>query len=371
MTVTAVGCGDNRSSPAVACVAANGVICTIAGTGIAGDGDNDMPATATRLYLPQDITIAPDGRLFIVDWNNHHVRARQPDGTLRIVAGIGEPLSPEDAGAGGLHHPTHVSFDASGRLVVAGWHIDRIKAVDLASGEMVDICGNGTRGFAGDGGSAAAATLNLPVAAVFDPGGNMIVADQGNGRLRRVDQATQLIATIAGVGPCAEPACPPLGDGGPALSARLSSAEGESARPAGRIDLDTMGNLLIADTTNPRVRKINSAGIITTLAGSGEIGASGDGGPATGPALNGPADVASGSDGAVYIADTGNSCVRVVRPNGIIDTVAGTCGSPGFAGDGGPATGGKLNRPGGIALDAVGNLYIADTHNQRVRVVYR
>ena len=375
MTLAAIGCGDDDGPPATKpCVAGSGVICTVAGTGIAGDGADDLPALETRLYLPQDITIAPDGRLFVVDWNNHRIRARQPDGTLHIVAGAGE-LGPDsdDPTTDRLNHPTQVTFDGAGNLVIAAWHNSRIKTVDLNTGEILDVCGTGRRGFMGDGGPAAMATLDLPVAVVFDPAGNMVIADQANDRLRKVDSATQVISTIAGVGPCTDPAaCPALGDGGPATEAFISLPQGQSARPAGRIDIDAAGNIYIADSLNARVRKIDTAGTITTIAGNGTVGAGGDGGPATDASLSGLADVQVAPNGDVYIADTANGCVRVVRAaDGIIATVAGVCGVPGFAGDGGPATEAKLNKPGGIALDGDGNLYIADTHNQRVRVVYR
>ena len=371
----AAGCGDDTNPPvSKACVPGSGVICTVAGTGIAGDGADDLVALETRLYLPQDVSIAPDGRLFIVDWNNHRIRARQPDGTLHIVAGAGE-LGPDsdDPTADRLNHPTQVTFDAAGNMVIAAWHNSRIKTVDLATGAILDVCGTGKRGFAGDGGPAATATLDLPVAVEFDPAGNMVIADQANDRLRRIDAATQTITTIAGVGPCTTPgACPALGDDGPAASAFISLPQGQSARPGGRIDIDGAGNIYVADTLNARVRKIDTAGIITTIAGNGVIGSSGDGGPATEASLSGLADVEVAPNGDIYIADTANGCVRVVRASdGIIATVAGMCGVPGFDGDSGPATEAKLNKPGGIALDADGNLYIADTHNQRVRVVYR
>jgi len=365
----AAGCGDDMTAPPpVACDPAPGLICTVAGTGIAGDGADGLDARATRLYLPQDVSIAPDGRLTIVDWNNHRIRVRQEDDTLKIVAGIGE-LGPaaDDPSTDRLNHPTQVTFDAAGTLYIAAWHNSRIKMLDPVTGSLVNVCGSGARAFAGDGGPAADAALNLPVAALFDAAGNMLISDQANDRIRKVDAVTQTISTIAGVGPCGDCA---LGDGGPATSAFISLPQGQSARPAGRIDIDATGNVYIADTVNNRARKIDTAGIITTVAGNGQMGAGGDGGPASGAALNSPADVAVGPDG-LYIADTNNNCVRVVRDDGVIATVAGMCGSAGFAGDGGPAAAARLDRPGGIALDAAGNLYIADTHNQRIRVVYR
>jgi hypothetical protein len=372
-SAAAVGCGGDGGNPmpVPACVAGPGVICTVAGTGIAGDGADDQDALQTRIYLPQDVTVGPDGRLYIVDWNNHRIRVRQDDGTLHIIAGIGElgPTS-DDPSTGRLNHPTQVTFDGMGNLIIAAWHNSLIKMLDPATGDLVNICGTGARGFAGDGGPAAAAVLNLPVAVVYDAAGNMYISDQANDRIRKVDAATQMISTFAGVGPCLDPTtCPGLGDGGPAVAATISLPQGQSARPAGRIDIDAAGNIFIADSLDNRVRKIDTAGIMTTVAGNGNLGATGDGGPATDAALNDLSDVAVGPDG-LYIADTDNNCVRVVRGDGTIATVAGVCGQSGFAGDGGLATAALLDRPGGIALDSQGTLYVADTHNQRVRVVY-
>ncbi|HXU05421.1 MAG TPA: hypothetical protein VN903_30895 [Polyangia bacterium] len=372
--VAAIGCGDDIQPQPIPrpppCDPAPGRICTVAGSGIPGDGADGLAALDTRLYLPQDVTIGPDGRLYIVDWNNHRIRVRQDDGTLRIVAGIGElgPAS-DDPSTGRLNHPTQVTFDPAGHLVIAAWHNSRIKMLDDATGELTDICGTGMRGFAGDGGPAESAVLNLPVAVAFDAAGDMFISDQANDRIRKVDAATATISTFAGVGPCSDCA---LGDGGAATAAFISLPQGQSARPAGRIDIDAAGNLYVADTLHDRVRRIDAVGVITTIAGTGTMGAGGDGGPATEATLNDPADVAVAPDGlAIYIADTGNGCVRRVGADGVITTVAGMCGVTGFEGDGGPATAAKLDRPGGIALDAAGNLYVADTHNQRVRVVYR
>jgi hypothetical protein len=366
------GCGGGPASQPSDCAKASGSICTVAGNGTAGDGADDLPARETKLYLPQDMTVGPDGRLFIVDWNNHRIRALQPDGTLHIVAGEGElGLSSDDPATDRLNHPTNVAFDPQGNLVIAAWHNSRIKTVDLATGDITDVCGNGMRAFNGDGGPAPAAALNLPVAVVFNAAGDLIIADQANDRLRLVDHATGNIGTMAGIGPCAAGTPCELGDGGPAAAASFSFPAGQAAQPGGRIDIDGAGNIYVADTSNARVRKIDGDGVITTVAGTGQIGYAGDDGPATLALVSRVSDVAAAPDGSVYIADTGNSCVRVIRGDGTIGTAAGHCGSPGFAGDDGPATDARLDRPTGVAVDRDGNLYIADAHNQRVRVVYR
>jgi hypothetical protein len=365
----ALGCGVQ----AVSCQPVSGHICTIAGTGTPGDGADGLAALATNLYLPQDVTISPGGAPFIVDWNNHRIRQLMPDGTLRIVAGVGElSLSSDDPSTDRLNHPTNVAFDPEGDLIIAAWHNSRIEAVyDLSTGATTDTCGNGMRGFGGDGGPAATATLNLPVAVVYDAAGDLIMSDQANQRLRLVDHASGIIQTIAGTGAdCTAGPCP-LGDGGPALAATFNMPGGQAAQPGGRIDIDARGELFVADTSNFRLRQIDTSGVITTVAGTGQPGFAGDGGPAVAAQLNALTDVAVAGDGSLYIADPISSCIRVVRPDGTITTAAGICGESGFAGDGGPAASATLDRPYGVALDATGNLYIADTHNQRIRVVYR
>ena len=370
----AAACGDGQApdpEPA-ACAAASGIICTIAGNGIAGDGADDQPAVKTKLYLPQDVTIAPDGRPFVIDWNNHRVRALQPNGTLHIVAGIGElGLNSDDPSTNRLNHPTNAAFDQDGHLVIAAWHNSRIKVVDLATGELTDTCGNGMRAFAGDGGPAAAAALNLPVSVVFDKDWNMIIGDQANQRVRKVDHASGIISTIAGTDDCVDPMNCDIGDGGPATAAHFAFPPGQAARPGGRVTVDAAGNLYVADTAHYRVRKIDTAGIITTVAGTGMPGTGGDGGPATAAQLSRITDVAVSPDGNLYIADTENNCIRMVDGTGTISTAVGKCGTQGFAGDGKPVAEALLNRPYGLDFDPQGNLYIADTHNNRIRVLYK
>jgi serine/threonine-protein kinase len=255
---------------------------------------------------------------------------------------------------------------------IAAWHNSRVKKVDLTTGTVTDVCGTGKRGFAGNGGPAAAATLDLPVAIVFDSAGNLLIADQANQMIRRVDRGDDVITTIAGTGHCADAVNPNpcvLNDGGPASAAGFHFPIGQMAAPGGRIALAADGTIYVADTENFRVRRIDAAGVITTFAGTGEWGFAGDGGPAAAAQLGRLSDVAVGTDGRLYIADSDNDCVRLVTPDGIIATFAGRCGQAGFAGDGGPATGALLDRPSGVEIGRQGEVYIADTHNQRIRVV--
>jgi hypothetical protein len=368
---------SSPSSPTAGALCASGQICTVAGTGIPGDGADDLPARETRLYLPQDMTVGPDGRLYVVDWNNHRIRVIADDGTMRIVAGAGElGVAADDPTTDRLNHPTNVTFDPTGpptEMWIAAWHNSRVKKVDLTTGDLIDMCGTGKRGFAGNGGPAEMATLDLPVAIVFDPAGNLLIADQANQMIRRVGRADDVISTIAGTGHCADAVNPDpcvLNDGGPATAAGFHFPIGQSATPGGRIALAADGSIYVADTEDFRLRRIDPTGLIATVAGTGEWGFAGDGGPATAAQLGRLTDVAIAPDGRIFIADTDNDCIRVMTPDGMIATFAGQCGQEGFAGDNGPATAALLDRPYGVELGRQGELYIADTHNQRIRVVY-
>lgn len=393
-----VGCGDDRwggrpddrtpaqrpAPPAQPgpCLALPGVICTVAGTGIAGDGADGLSPLATNLYSPADVAFDDRGLMFVVDWNNHRIRAIGRDGALHVVAGAGELLpetgTDQDLASDRLNHPTDVTFAPDGRLVIAAWHNSRVKTVNLDTGELTDTCGNGKRGFSGDGGPAREATLNLPASVVFDAMGNLLISDQANQRIRRVDHYTGLINTVAGSGMRGF-----SGDGGSALEASFNLPVGQGGHPAAHITLARDGSIYLADTDNQRIRLIDASGIVFTVAGNGTAGFAGDGGPAAAAQLNGPVDVALGPDGALYIADTENNCVRVVRA-GVIETAVGTCHScrefasadctcagidPQCVRDGVPARQTNLRRPTGIAFDATGALYVADSNHHRIRKI--
>ncbi len=363
------------------CPSAPGTICTVAGNGVAGDGEDGLLPRRTMLYAPADVAFAPDGAMVIVDWNNHRIRAVQPGGRLKIVAGEGElggGLENDDV-TGRLNHPTDVTFDHQGRMVIAAWHNSRIKRVDMRTRAIEDIAGTGGRAYGGDGGPATAAILNLPVSVVFAPDGQLYVSDQANQRIRCIDTAG-IIRTVAGTGERGF-----AGDGGPAPDARFDLPVGQRGHPAGHITRDAAGNMYLADTLNNRIRHISPDSVVSTVAGVGTAGSGGDGGPALEAQLNRPVDVAIGPEGALYIADTDNDCVRAVA-GGVIRTVAGVCGlcrdgrdprcscpatDAACLGDGGPAHQALLRRPTGIALDREGNLFVADTLNHRIRVVRR
>ena len=264
-----------------------------------------------------------------------------------------------------LSGPQGVAFDAAGNLYTANASSNTIRKI-ISTGIVSTLAGNGTAGFSGDGGQATAAELNgtgifsqLLLGVACAGAGNCYIADAGNNRVRMVNSAG-VINTIAGTG-----AQGFSGDGGMATAATLYS-------PAG-ITFDAMGNYYIADLGNNRIRMVNTSGIINTIAGTGSNGYSGDGGQATAAQLYFPTAVAADATGNLFIADYYNNRIRMVSTAGIISTYAGngfgSGGSGGYAGDGGAATAAELFFPSGVSLDAAGNLYIADEGNQRVRKV--
>lgn len=336
---------------------------SVAGTGLAGLNGDGLPPLSSALYLPQDVTWGPDKQLYLSDWNNHRIRRISPE-VVETVAGTGELGEAADGLAlyVQFNHPTNVGFDADGGMYIAAWHNSLVKRLDFETGFVENIAGTGARSFGGDGGPANSAALDLPSAVVIDSNGNVIIADQANFRLRKVD-ADGIITTIAGTGVRGY-----SGDGGPAAEAQLSSPIGQAAPPAARIDIDKDDRIFIADTGNHVIRMIDTDGVIHTIAGTGEPGYSGDGGSALFATFNTPSDVAVAPNGILYVADTQNHVIRRIRPDGTIDTVAGS-GNRGFSGDGGMARTAQLDRPYGVEVAPNGDLYIADTHNQRVRKV--
>jgi sugar lactone lactonase YvrE len=377
---------------------ATGTIATYAGSGGTGfntDESNPRLALDTDLYWPQDCAVDPNlNLLYIVDWNNHRIRRVEDNGTIRTVVGSG--LLGDQGGEGPdakLNHPTDITFHpVTGELWIAAWHTDKIIRLDASTNQIYYVCGVNARSFGGDGGPASTpasgvlasvpvttgfATLNLPVSVKFTSNGDWYIADEGNQRVRRVDGATDIINTILGDGTQSF-----LGDGGPAASAEISLPVGQAAQPAGRVCISPGDHYLyIADTNNNRVRRVDLTDpqrTIVTVAGNGNPGYAGDGGPATDAQLNFPVDVDCDAAGNVYVVDSGNSVVRKVAVDGqpgagTITTVAGN-GISGYSGDGGPATDARLQRPGGIFVvrtgPNVGRMYIADTFNSVVRVVW-
>ncbi len=257
------------------------------------------------------------------------------------------------ATASQLNLPTSVTTDASGNIYVADVLNSRIRMIN-ASGIITTYAGNGTSAYGGDGGNAVAAALQYPYGIVFDAPGNGYIVDRLNNVIRKVTPSG-IISTFAGNGNAGF-----SGDGAAATTAQLSDPTG--------VAIDASGNVYICDKANQRIRKVNTSGIISTIAGIGTVGAAGDGSLATSAQLNFPARVLLDAAGNIYISDYFNNKIRKINTSGIISTIAGT-GNAGSNGDGGAATSAELNRMTAMAFDSGGNMYIADTDNNRIRKI--
>ena len=338
--------------------ATTGVISTVAGTGTEGFGGDGGAAASAPLSFPEGVALDSSGNLYIADYGNHRIRKVDAStGNISTVAGMTFSGDGGAATSATLGSPQGIALDSAGNLYIADDIDNRIRKVDASTGIISTVAGAGMFGFGGDGGAAASATLNSPEGVALDGSGNLYIADYGNHRIRKVDASTGIISTVAGTGTRGSG-----GDGGAATSAMLNSPSG--------VALDSSGNLYIAEYWGSRIRRVDaSTGIISTVAGTGSWGFSGDGGAATSATLKSPRGVALDNSGNLYIADAFDNRIRKVDAStGNISTVAGE-GTSGFAGDGGPATSATLRFPGGVALDGVGSLYIADTFNRRIRKV--
>ncbi len=340
--------------------AITGIITTVAGDDdhafVSGDG---VPATSASLWHPFGVAVDGLGDLYIADTQNGRVRRVDVDtGLISTVVGVGNGASAGDGGvatAATVSSPYGVVFDAAGNMFVSEQYGHRVRRVDAATGIITTYAGIGTAGFSGDNGPATAAQLQNPQGIALDRAGNLYIADYGNSRIRRVDATTHLISTVAGSN-----ATGFGGDGGLATAAAISAFS---------VAVDSAGNMFIADGNNQRVREVSPSGVIATAAGTGSRGYSGDGGAATAAPLSYPTSIAVNAAGDIAVADSGNSRVRSVDPaTGVISTIAG---GDLFAtlGDGGLAVDANAGEPISVRFDAAGNLYFVDLDNDLVRRV--
>jgi uncharacterized protein (TIGR03437 family) len=333
----------------------NGIINTVVGNGAYSFSGDGGPAISASFYSVGDVVVDSSGNLFISDVFNNRIRRVDRSGIINTVAGIGNPTLSGDGGPAvnaGLNAPVGLAIDAAGNLLIADTTNGRVRLIDT-SGIIHTVAGNDS-GNIGDGGPAINATLIAPTALALDTKGNIFIADAGAHVIRKVN-TENIISTVAGNG------MPDFsGDMGPAVSASLNSPSG--------VAVDSAGNIFISDTMNSRIRKVDSSGIISTVAGSGTLGFGGDGGPATAASLNNPAGIILDKTGSLVFADSMNGVIRRIDRMGIISTVAGQTNAA-FPGDGGPAVLASIPVPTGLAFDAAGNLFIAQSDNGRVREV--
>ncbi len=340
---------------------------TLAGTGergFTGDGGHASKATLSE---PFHVEADGKGNLYIAESMNHCIRKVElKTGNVTTVAGNGKKGYSGDNGKATdatFNEPYAVVVDKLDNLYI----VDRLNAVvrkvDGKTGIITTLAGTGKKGFAGDGGPANKATMVEPNDCILDGKGGLLIADVGDWRIRRVDLATGIISTFAGTGKAKVKARTVLerpDDGGPADKARIVGARA--------VCVDGKGNTYICEREGSAIRKVDAKGIITTISGNGEWAYKGDGGDAKAAIFAGPKGIRCDADGHIYVVDCENHCIRKIDVQTLkIATIAG--GQKGKTGDGGLATKAGMDRPHGCCVDANGVLYIADSNNHRVRMV--
>ena len=329
-------------------------ISTIAGNGVPGFNGDNIPAISAQINVLgfSGITSDAQGNLYIADTQNHRVRKIDSNGVITTIAGTGSFGFSGDGGSAAvaqLNAPTDVAVDSQGNIYIADSGNNRIRKITLSTGEIQTVAGIGSFGSSGDGGPPLQAAISPRAIAVADD--EVFFIAELSDRIRVV--ANDVIDTYAGNGNAGF-----SGDGGQAVNAELNGPKD--------LALDNSGSLYFADEFNHAVRKIDPAGVITTLAGNGSAGFAGDGGAGVNALLNRPNGVAVFGN-IVYIADAVNNRIRRIDGVGILTTIAGSGGLQGFSGDGGPATQAQLWFPTGLTVDDVGNPVFCDCNNVRIR----
>ncbi len=336
-----------------------GVITTIAGTGERGYSGDGGLATVARMSEPFMCAFDAAGNLYIAEAMNHCIRRVYWDtGAIVTIAGTGEQGYSGDGGPATqatFNQPYSLQVDTNGDIYV----VDRlnfvIRKIEAVTGIIRTVVGTGEPGYSGDGGRATIAQLREPNDCFLDGRGGLLIADIQDQRVRRLNLSSGVIATFAGNG-----AKERAGDGRSALEASILGARA--------VCMDGAGNTYIAEREGNGVRMVDTNGVMHTLAGTGEFGYDGDGGPALEATWGGPKAIRCDHGGNLLVVDTENHSIRRVdRETGIVTTVAG--GRLGGGGDGNRATTAAMDRPHGVEVDAAGNIFIADSNNHRVRVV--
>lgn len=333
-------------------------IITLAGTGGVGSyGGDGYAASGASLNGPHNVAVDKTGNVYIVDYYNARIRKVKPNGIIVTFAGTGAFVSNGDGtvATNASMNCKGVAADSKGNVYISDNSHCNIRKVGATSMAST-YAGSGACGYMGDGGAALSAKMSAPYGLFVDKHNSLYIAEAGNHIIRKID-STGRITTVAGQGVPGN-----IGDNGPATAARLDSPYAMA--------VDRYGNIYIADYMNNKIRKVtDSNGYILTIAGTGVAGYTGDSGLATAARLNRPAGIAVDSVGNVFFSDANNNVIRRIDTAGIITTVVGN-GTPGFGGDLGNPKGANLFHPMGIAMDTFGSMYIADANNQRVRKVY-
>jgi len=339
--------------------AATRQITTFAGTGSAGFSGDNAPARKAQLNNPYGLARGPDGALYICDMENHRIRKVSRDGNINTVAGTGQRGYSGDGGPAlqaELNEPYEIRFDKSGNMYFVEMRNHIVRRVDERTKCISTIAGNGKEGFSGDGGPAAKAELRQPHSIQLDGKGNLFICDIGNHRIRKVDLSAGMISTFGGTGERL-----PTPDGAKFATAPLNGPRA--------IDFDKEGTMWLALREGNAIYRLDLvAGTIHHVAGTGQKGFTGNGGPAKQATLSGPKGISVGPDGKVYFTDTESHSVRMIDVRqGTVDLVTGT-GERGDGPDGVP-TKCSLARPHGVFVDADGSIFIGDSENHRVRVI--
>jgi streptogramin lyase len=342
--------------------AASWTVSTFAGIGVAGFSGDDGPATEAKINDPYGVVRGPDGAIWFCEHHGHRIRRIAADGTITTAVGTGERGYRGDGGpalAAALNLPHEIRFDQEGNLFIADTGNNAVRRVDANTGIITTIVGGqDRRGYEGDDGPANLATLRGPHSIQFGPDGTLYICDVGNHVIRAVDRQTGLIRTLAGTG---RPGQTP--DGAPITGTPFNNPRS--------LDVDPDGNLWLVTREGNQVFKLDlRAGVIRLMAGTGEAGFTGNGGPARLATLSGPKGIAVDARGNAWLADTESHSIRMVNAlTGTLEWIAGT-GTKGDGPDGDPISC-AMNRPHGIFVDADGSVLVGDSEAHRIRVLRR